>query len=175
MSHSNFAAEIYIPSAEARKWVAAETAAGRPPESDNRTLAHLPIAHIAGVLGYLTGPIYSGATVYWMRKYEWKQFVENNRKYKITHLYTVPSIYLRISKSPDVKDHFKTLRGAVTGSAPMDAELELAANAKLGVGNTYIGQTWGLSETTGAVTAMPPGEFDVTGSISPILPNMQLR
>lgn len=110
-----------------------------------------------------------------MRKFEWKQFLEYNRKYRITNFYTVPSIFLRISKSPDVKDHFKTLEGATTGSAPMDSELELAANARLGVGDTYINQTWGLSETTGAVTHMPAGEFDVTGSISRVLPNMQLR
>lgn len=175
LSHYNLVAEIYIPSAQAREWAAAEIAAGRPPNREYRTLAHLPVAHIAGVLGYLIGPIYSGGTVYWMPKFEWKLFLEYNRKFKITVLYTVPSIYLRIAKSPDVADQFKYLEGASTGAAPMDAELELAANAKLGEGQTYIGQTWGLSETTGAVTAMPKGESDVTGSISPILPNMQLR
>jgi hypothetical protein len=42
----------------------------------------------------------------------------------------------------------------------MDEELQRAANAKLGTGTTFIGQTWGLSETTGAVTAMPKGEME---------------
>ncbi|KAK8085182.1 hypothetical protein PG997_006453 [Apiospora hydei] len=38
-----------------------------------------------------------------------------------------------------------------------------------------LGQTWGLSETTGAVTAVPAGESDDTGSIGSILPTIQLR
>lgn len=33
----------------------------------------------------------------------------------------------------------------------------------------------GLSETTGAVTAMPRGETDTTGCIGRILPNVELR
>jgi len=32
-----------------------------------------------------------------------------------------------------------------------------------------------LSETTGSVTAMPWGQNDATGSVSPVLPNMSLR
>jgi len=111
-----------------------------------------------------------------MRKYNWDDFVKCLERYKITVLYTVPSIFLRISKAPEITDQFKHLIGASTGAAPMDGELQKAANAKLGDGKqAMIGQTWGLSETTGAVTAMPKGESDDTGSISPILPCVELR
>lgn len=175
LSHLNLVAELYIPTAQAREWAAPLIAAGTPmPEM--RALAHLPIAHIAGVIGYLAAPVLAGATVYWMRKFEWKVFLEYNKKYKITSMYTVPSIFLRIAKSPDVTDHFEYVEAASTGAALMDEDLQRAANKKLGKGGTtFIGQTWGLSETTGAVTAMPKGEMDDTGSISPILPNMQMR
>jgi 4-coumarate--CoA ligase len=58
----------------------------------------------------------------------------------------------------------------------MDGELQRAANSKLGDGKEdLIGQTWGLSETTGAITAMPKGQTDNTGSISPIMPTVELR
>jgi len=60
----------------------------------------------------------------------------------------------RIAKSPDITDQFETLGAAVTVAAPVDAELQMAANAKLDKGKTYISQTWGLSETTGTVTAV---------------------
>jgi 4-coumarate--CoA ligase len=173
LSHQNLVAEIFIPAAQTKEWMM-KNAPDEPP-IELRTLAHLPVAHIAGVLGYLTSPSWSGCAVYWMRKFEWKSFLEYNRKFKITLLYTVPSIFLRIAKSPDVTDQFKTLAVAVTGAAVMDEELQKAANAKLGTGQTYIGQTWGLSETTGAVTTMPKGEMDDTGSISPIMPNMEMR
>lgn len=110
-----------------------------------------------------------------MRKYEWQLFLEYNKIYGITQLLSVPSIFLRIAKSPEVKDQFKALEVAVSGAAPMDGQLQKAANVKLGAGKIYIGQTWGLSETTGPVTAMPKWEYDDTGSLSPILPNIEVR
>lgn len=175
LSHWNLVNQLYIPSVQARVHVAAAVEAGEPAPSPFRTLAHLPIAHIAGVFGYLISPMFSGGAVYWMEKFSWKPFLDNMKKLRITGFYTVPSIYLRIAKSQDVTDHFDTVETAITGAAPMDAELQQAANARLGKGKTRISQTWGLSETTGAVTAMPRGASDVSGSISPVLPNMEMR
>ena len=59
----------------------------------------------------------------------------------------------------------------------MDGVLQKASNEKIGDGKTsaMIGQTWGLSETTGAVTAIPKGESDDTGCIGFILPTVELR
>jgi 4-coumarate--CoA ligase len=149
LSHLNLVAELYIPTAQGREWAAPKIEAGET-FTEMKTLAHLPIAHIAGVLGYLTGPLLVGGTVYWLRKFQWDDFLKYSKKYKITALYTVPSIYLRIAKSPEVTDHFQYVEAASTGAALMDEELQKAANAKLGRGGTtFIGQTWGLSETTG--------------------------
>lgn len=175
LSHANMVAQVFIPSVQARAHVAAAVERGEPAPAPYRTLAHLPIAHIAGVHGYLIAPMFSGGAVYWMTKFSWKPFLESFKRLQITAFYTVPSIYLRIAKSPDVTDQFDSCETAITGAAPMDAELQQAANARLGKGNTKISQTWGLSETTGAVTAMPRGASDVTGSISPVLPNMEMR
>jgi len=63
---------------------------------------------------------------------------------------------------------------ASAGAAPIDAALQKAAGKKVASGHVH--QTWGLSETTGAVTAMSRGlDADETGSISPLLPNVELR
>ncbi|KAK7942641.1 4-coumarate-CoA ligase 2a [Apiospora aurea] len=117
----------------------------------------------------------------WMRKYNWPDLLRYAKAFKITAFYTVPSIYLRMSKAPQVTDQFSWLAGAVTGAAPMDGKLQQSANKKLGAAagrpqqQLMLGQTWGLSETTGAVTAVPAGESDDTGSIGSILPTIQLR
>lgn len=174
LSHENLVQEAFVISVSGREWAAKQIEAGKELKP-YRTLAHLPISHIAGLFGYLILPFYSGGLVVWMRKYEWSKLLQYVKQYEVTAFYTVPSIYLRISKSPDVKDHFKSVDAASTGAAPMDAELQTAANSKLGQGEVRIGQTWGLSETTGAVTMMPRGQSDVTGSISPILPNVEIR
>lgn len=177
LSHLNLVAELTILTEPSREFIAKKmTEPGWENPPPQRTLAHLPTAHIAGVTGYMITPLFSGTLVFWMRKYNWQDFLKYNKQHRITTFYTVPSIYLRISKDPDVKDHFKTLLAASTGAAKMDSALQTAANRKLGVGTTFIGQTWGLSETTGAVTAMSiEMEPDETGSISPVLPNVEVR
>lgn len=107
-----------------------------------------------------------------MPKFDFPKFLEYNKQYGITSFFTVPPIYLLIAKSPSVTDQFKTLAHAITGAAPMGAELQAQASKKLGC---KISQTWGLSETTGSFTAAPWDWEDHTGSVSPLLPNMRLR
>lgn len=177
LSHTNLVAETYITALSGRQWAEDQIARGTFTPTEHRALAHLPISHIAGLFGYLCAPIYSGATVIWMSKYHWKDLLRYLKQYKITSFYTVPSIWLRISKSPEISDHLRYVEAAATGAAPMDGTLQLSASARLGTepGEASIGQTWGLSETTGAVTAVPKGESDTTGSIGSILPSVELR
>ncbi|OAL33758.1 hypothetical protein AYO20_06934 [Fonsecaea nubica] len=137
-----------------------------------RTLAHLPTAHVAGCLGYFVNPVVSGGTVYWMQRFDFAGFLEYNRQFRTTALFSVPPIYLMIAKSPEVTDHFKTLLHAVSGAAPMGAELSRQAQQKLGC---HLSQTWGLSESMGSVTSMPWDEVDDTGSISPLMSNVRIR
>jgi len=157
-----------------REYIAERQKCGEPP-FEYRTLAHLPAAHIAGVQGYFINPFYMGGPVYWMPKFDFPKFLEYNKKHRITFFFTVPPIYLLIAKMPIVTDQFDSLEIAISGAAPLGKELQYAASAKLGKGKAFISQTWGLSETTGSVTAMPWGEKDDTGSVSKLLPNMSCR
>jgi 4-coumarate--CoA ligase len=180
LSHQNLVAETYITSLSARSWAAKEIAKGTFVPKQQCTLAHLPISHIAGLFGYLIGPVYSAATVIWMRRYVWDDLVRYLKQYKITAWYTVPSIWLRISKSSEISlADLSGLEGVSTGAAPMDGVLMKNVNSKVGTGrDKLIGQTWGLSETTGAVTAAQkddPRGGDDTGSIGYILPSVELR
>lgn len=171
LSHTNIVSEGLIAQLMYREWLHREAERKSWP-MEYRTLAHLPAAHIAGVQGYLINPALAGGTVYWMPKFEFNAFLEYNRKYAITFFFTVPPIYLLIAKSDLVTDQFKALRHAISGAAPMGAELTALAEAKLGC---YVSQTWGLSETTGSVTAASWDEHDVTGSVSPLMPNTRMR
>ena len=145
------------------------------PSFQYRTLAHLPVAHIAGIQGYLVNPFYMGGSVYWMPRFDFPNFLAYNKNYQITFFFTVPPIFLLIAKTPQVTDQFKTLEVAVSGAAPLGKELQHAASAKLGGPDCFISQTWGLSETTGSATIMPFGMTDDTGSVSPLIPNMLAR
>lgn len=69
LSRLNLVCELYIPSVQGREGAARQIAAGGT-MIEYRTLVHLPVAHIAGVFGYLIAPFYSAGTVYCMRKFE---------------------------------------------------------------------------------------------------------
>ncbi|KAE9369588.1 acetyl-CoA synthetase-like protein [Stipitochalara longipes BDJ] len=171
LSHTNIVAQSYIPT---RMYKEGRAARNEPP-FEYRTLAHLPAAHIAGVMCYLVNPFSFGGTVYWMPRFDFLQFLEYNKKFRITFFFTVPPIWLLIAKMPNVTDQFDNLEMAISGAAPLGKDLQHAASSKLGKGKTFISQTWGLSETTGSSTVMPWGERDETGSVSPLMPNMSLR
>lgn len=170
LSHLNLVAEAVIPGDMFKSWLASHN-----PSFEYRTIAHLPVAHIAGIQGYLINPFYMGGPVYWMPRFDFAQFLEYNKKFAITFFFTVPPIYLLIAKSPAVTDQFKTLQIAISGAAPLGKELQHAASQKLGGPDCFISQTWGLSETTGSATIMPMDMRDDTGSVSPLIPNMLAR
>lgn len=170
LSHRNMVAEAVIPLEMFKEEMKTIN-----PNFEYRTIGHLPIAHIAGIQGYLVNPFYQGGPVYWMPKFDFLKFLEYNKKYKVTSFFTVPPIYLLIAKSPLVTDQFDTLEAAVSGAAPLGKELQIAASSKLGKGKIFIQQTWGLSETTGSITLLPPGTRDDTGSVSSLLANHEAR
>ncbi|KFY46509.1 hypothetical protein V495_02405 [Pseudogymnoascus sp. VKM F-4514 (FW-929)] len=174
LSHQNLVSEAVLPGDLSKEHLRKAEAAGEPP-FEYRTLAHLPVAHIAGLQGYLVNPFYAGGLVYWMPKFDFQQFMDNMKKFRITMLFSVPAIYLLIAKSPAVTDHFDTLMLAQSGAAPLGPEIQRAASMKLGKGKTFISQTWGLSETTGSASSNLWGPKDETGSVGTLLPNISLR
>ncbi|TPX07721.1 uncharacterized protein E0L32_010617 [Thyridium curvatum] len=170
LSHQNLVSEAHLTQTVNKEWFAKNN-----PSFEYRTIAHLPVAHIAGIQGYLVNSLFMGGPIYWMPRFDFPKFLEYNKKYRITFFFTVPPIYLLIAKSPLVTDQFDSLDSAVTGAAPMGKELQAAATKKLGKGKVILCQTWGLSETTGSITLLPKGEFDGTGSVSELVSNHEMK
>ena len=174
LSHTNLVSEAVIPGDLIREVWKEDEKAGQPP-FEYRTLAHLPVAHIARLQGYLVNPFYLGGLVSWMPKFDFQLFLDYNKKYRITLLFSVPAIYLLIAKSPFVTDQLDALKFAQSGVAPLGPEIQKTASVKLGKGKTYISQTWGLSETTGSASSNLWGLKDETGSVGLLLPNISFR
>ncbi|KAK7991613.1 hypothetical protein PG988_000407 [Apiospora saccharicola] len=178
LSHQNLVAETFITSVYNRHWALEQSKRGWPYPPSSIALWRTCLQ--------ATSPASGGTSLGRCTRVAqsfWPDLLQYAKQFKITAFYTVPSIFLRISKAPEVTDQFSYLAGAVTGAAPMDGKLQQSANKKLGAAagaaapqlQQMLGQTWGLSETTGAVTAVPAGESDDTGSIGSILPTIQLR
>ncbi|CAG8953707.1 hypothetical protein HYFRA_00006596 [Hymenoscyphus fraxineus] len=176
LSHHNLVAETYITVLSARDWAIKAIAEDAFKAVEYRALAHLPLSHIAGLFGCMITPFYNNGTVFWMPQYNWKHFIQNMKRFKITMLFTMPTVYLRISKSPEATGIFQSLVSAAAGGSPMDGMLQAATNPKLGNGrDVFVGQTWGLSESTGGCTGPLIGIPDVTGCIGSPLPSVEIR
>lgn len=140
-----------------------------------RTLAHLPMAHIAGICWFSLNPFYMGGTCYWVPKYDFDHFIEYMRKYQITVQFSVPPIWLQVAKSPKVTDHFDSIVVAATGAAPMGPPLAKEVSARLGKGKTRLSQFWGTTETTGSITGVDWDVVDDSFSVGAAFPNVRVR
>ncbi|KAH0371408.1 acetyl-CoA synthetase-like protein, partial [Aureobasidium melanogenum] len=149
-------------------------AAGEPFQS--RTLAHLPTAHISGVQGYFVNAFYDGGIVYWMPSFDFAAFLEYNVQYQITTFFSLPRIYLGLARHPAVTDQLKLQRIAYSGATPLNKEVYHCTKfGGEGEDKTLLSQTWGASETTGAVTHVSPAMREISGSVGALLPNMLMR
>jgi 4-coumarate--CoA ligase len=174
ISHQNMVAEAFLPAFINRPIWRDWAAAGKPFEL--RTLAHLPTAHVSGVQGYFINAFYDGGLVYWMSSFDFGAFSKYNVQYKITTFFSLPKIYLGLAKHPAVTDQLKSLRIAYSGATPLNKKVYHCAKfGGDGEDRTLLSQTWGASETTGAVTHVSPAKRDMSGSVGELLPNMLMR
>ncbi|KAI1865627.1 hypothetical protein JX265_007950 [Neoarthrinium moseri] len=174
VSHANMVAEAFLPASINRPIWQNWAAKGKAFES--RTIAHLPTPHISAVQGYFVNPFFDGGIVYWMPTFDFGDFLKYNLQLRITTFFSVPKIYSALARHPAVTDQLANLRIAYSGAAPLSRDaIESTKFGGHGDERTLLSETWGSSETTGAVTHMPPNRRDTSGSVGVILPNMVMR
>lgn len=167
VSHENLVAEIHIVIGMNR-----EVWDKREPWK-RRSLAHLPAAHIAGVVQYFGSQMVDDVTLYWMPKFNLDDFIKYVKELQINTFFSVPPIFTAIAKHPAITDQFKQVNFACVGAAPISAEVHAAAGKKMP--NFVIAQVWGLSETTGAATSTIVGATEQAGSQGVLIPNVSVR
>lgn len=174
VSHANIVSEAFLPASINRPIWDRWNDEGRSFVS--RTLAHLGTSHISGVQGYFVNPFFDGGIVYWMQRFDLAEFLRYNATLSITTFFSLPRVYAAAAMHPAVTTQLSSLRIAYSGGYPLDPRVydspKLGGSGEL---RTLLSQTWGATETTGAVTHMPPDRRDKTGSVGILLPNMMLR
>jgi acyl-CoA synthetase (AMP-forming)/AMP-acid ligase II len=141
---------------------------------DERIIAVLPFFHIYGLVWLMNMPLYLGATVVTMPRFDLGEFLRVIQDYRITRAHVVPPIVLALVKNPLVDEFdLSSLEFMGSGAAPLSAELEIACGERLGC---RMQQGYGLTETsptTHLVTDELAGQMP--GSIGPPLPNTECR
>ncbi|KAI0657594.1 phenylacetyl-CoA ligase [Cubamyces menziesii] len=132
----------------------------------------LPFNHIYGLVINLHAMFYLAMTVVVSSKFNYEKFLQSIDAYGITHLFIVPPQAVLLVKHPLTKKFkLSSLRVLIAAAAPVSAELTtqlVEAFPKLS-----IGQGYGMTETTAAVTVFPTSQkVGTLGSAGQLVPGI---
>lgn len=112
---------------------------------DDVLLGLLPFFHIYGLTTLILTPLVKCVPIVLMPKFDLVQMLELIQKYKITFANLVPPIILALTKHPVVaKYDLSSMRGIMSGAAPLGKELQQAAEKRLKVTIAQVSRsvTW---------------------------------
>jgi acyl-CoA synthetase (AMP-forming)/AMP-acid ligase II len=117
----------------------------------------LPMFHIGGA-GWGIAGLFAGATNHVMREFVPANVLETIQRERIQVMLLVPAMILFLVQAPQIREtDLSGLQLIVYGAAPIPAELLKQAMSVFGCG---FQQVYGLTETTGAITLLPPEDHD---------------
>lgn len=131
----------------------------------------LPIFHVHGLFVALHTSLLNGSKIIWMPKFELATFMRLMPQ--ATVIMGVPTFYTRMLGEPSFgKEHTRSLRLAVSGSAPLLAETHKEFRARTGLA---ILERYGMTEA-GMITSNPySGGRRVAGTVGYPLPGVTVR
>jgi acyl-CoA synthetase (AMP-forming)/AMP-acid ligase II len=120
-------------------------------------LVCLPMFHIGGA-GWGMAGLFAGATNHVMREFVPAEILKVVERERLQVMLLVPAMILFLVQAPQIREtDLSSLRLVVYGAAPIPADLLKQAMAVFPCG---FQQVYGLTETTGAITLLPPEDHD---------------
>ncbi|OMP02476.1 AMP-dependent synthetase/ligase [Corchorus olitorius] len=118
-------------------------------------LCVLPLFHVFGLAVITYAQLQKGNTLVSMAKFEFRMFLKNVEKYKVTHLWVVPPIVLAMAKQSIVKQFdLSSLRQIASGAAPLGKDLMVECAKKFP--QAVVMQGYGMTETCAVVSKENP-------------------
>ena len=145
----------------------------RPYEVIN--LYAMPMFHAAIAPRAHTSTLKLGETAYVMRRFDLESYLSYVEKFRVTELSIVSAMAVAVAMSPLIKKYsLKSLRGGLTGAAPLDKETQNAIKTYMAP-NAPFCQVMGMTEVTCIVTQVRYPEDDDTGSVGRAIPGVDLK
>jgi long-chain acyl-CoA synthetase len=124
------------------------------------SMVAMPLFHIGGT-GWAIGGMYVGAPMHLLREVNPMAVLDTIVTGGITHCFVVPAVLQFMLMVPDVATRdFSKLRCIAYGASPISVEVLKGSIATF---KCDFMQVYGLTETTGVVTALWPEDHDVDG------------
>ncbi|EIN14039.1 phenylacetyl-CoA ligase [Punctularia strigosozonata HHB-11173 SS5] len=149
---------------EERQWRAGDVA-----------IAVLPFFHIYGLVVNLHYCLFAGLSIVVVPKFNFENFLASIARYRVTHLLLVPPQMVLFCKHPATKKYdFSHVRLCMAGAAPVSSELTMQFTKVMK--NAYIGQGYGMTETSTTVAVLTPDQKLFTlGSAGKLMPGVTAR
>ncbi|VVB07847.1 unnamed protein product [Arabis nemorensis] len=114
-------------------------------------LCFLPMFHVFGLTVITYSQLQRGSAVISMAKFELETVLKNIGKYRVTHLWVVPPVFLALTKQRNVKKFdLSSLKYIGSGAAPLGKDLMEECGRNMP--NVVLMQGYGMTETTGIVS-----------------------
>jgi acyl-CoA synthetase (AMP-forming)/AMP-acid ligase II len=135
--------------------------------SDDRILAVLPFFHIYGMTVLLDAALHARAALVIMPSFDLTEFLANIADHKCTFAFIAPPVAVALAKHPLVDDYdLSSLRGIMSGAAPLDADLGHAVAERL---RCAVVQGYGMSELSPVSHVTPfDGGLSFVGTVAPL-------
>lgn len=138
-----------------------------------RWLGFLPLYHAFGQLWSIVAAGKALMPCFYMRSFNYLQFLNYIQHYKITHLQTAPPLLVMLAKRPESqKFNLSSLENILCGAAPLSKELQNEVSDRF---KLKVVQTWGMTELTCSCLHVPGGRDDRSGSVGLIDPNSEMK
>ncbi len=142
---------------------------------DERIIAVLPFFHIYGLTVLMNQGLAWGGAVVTLPRFDLEDFLRTIQDHKITRAFVAPPIVLALAKHPLV-DAFdlSSLTNVLSGAAPLDEQLALAAEQRLRKGaesGVTVAQGYGMTELSPVSHTTPDLGFEPAGVAEGSVPN----
>lgn len=124
---------------------------------DDAVMLAMPLFHVAGVnIGVLS--LHQGCKTVVLREIHPVVILDLIEQHKIAQAFWVPAVILMLTQTPGVRDRdFSSMKNITYGASPITQDLLLEAKEVFGCNFT---QVYGLTESTGGGTFLPPEAHD---------------
>ncbi len=140
---------------------------------DDVTIAVLPLVHVFANASPVLGSFFSGGQVVVMKQFKTRQVFEAIARHKITWFPGVPTMFnYLLSDVPSQPRDMASLRMGLSGGASLPVESLQAFEERFGAS---ILEVYGLTESTGLVTANPVFGVRKPGSIGIAVSGVEVK
>ena len=128
---------------------------------DDVSLVAMPVFHIGGTAWGFTG-LYQGATNVIMKQADPIEIIRLVERYQVKKLFAVPALLLSmVQYQGATPECFKSVDVVLYGASPIPEQLLKEA---MKLFNADFVQLYGMTETTGSMTCLPPDQHKLDGA-----------